>query len=251
MKKKQFAVFLVFFLLLFSCKSKPPEKANKFVITMFDLSESTAKKDIRTAYINGFKKIMDSLNQGDILVAACITDKSIQQMEPVVDFRYPKFKAKSDNILLSQSEKKRFDEEINLAKQEAIQKIEELLLGNDMRPKIMKTDILSSLALAANMMKRYEELRRILVIFSDMIEDSDSYNFERINLTDVAINDIIEKEKKAQRIPDLGGVEVYIIGPQARNYKKYNSLKKFWYEYFKESRANLLEYTGIFMGLKD
>jgi hypothetical protein len=251
MNKKRAAIILVFFLVLLSCETKPPEKAYKFVITMFDLSESTAKKDIRTAYVNGFRKVMDSLNQGDILVAACITEKSIQQMQPVVDFKYPKFKPKTDNILLSQSEKKKFDEEVNLSKQEAIKNVEELLLGSDNRPKIIKTDIMSSLALAADMMKRYVELRRILVVFSDMIEDSDNYNFERINLTDAVIDEIIEKEKKADRIPDLGGVEIYIIGPQAKNYDKYNSIKKFWSKYFKESKANLVEYTGIFMGLKE
>jgi len=251
MKKQHIALLLIFFLMIISCKGKVSEGAGKYVIILFDLSESTAKKDIRTAYVNGFRKVMDSLDQGDILVAACITDKSIQQMEPIIDFRYPKFKPKTDNILLSQSEKKKFDEEVNLARQEAIRKVEELLLGGDNRPKILKTDIMSSLALAANMMKRNKEERRILVIFSDMIEDSEIYNFEKLNLTSAIINEIIEKEKKADRIPNLEGVDVYIIGPQAQNYDKYISIKKFWSEYFKEARANLIEYTGIFLGLKE
>lgn len=237
--------------LLFACQSKGPAKSAKVIITLFDLSESTARTDIRSAYISGFKKIVNSLAEGDVLIGACITDKSIQQMELPVVLECPIFKPTTDNPILRQGEYEEFQKKANLIKEESLKKIEELLLGDGGRPKILKTDIMSSLVLASNILRRYHNKRNILVVFSDMIEDSESYNFESVNLTDRRIQDILAKEKKEGKLPDLKGIHVYATGAQARTLEKYNTIKKFWCEYFKETGAELVEYTSTFLGLKE
>lgn len=250
--KKKVASSILIALLLYSCQSGIKERqANKLIITLFDLSESTATPDIRSAYIKWFGKIIDSLNEGDLLIGACITEKSIQELKLPVSFEYPVFKPTTDNILLRKIQQEEFQKKLSAMKEEQIRKVEELLLGSGEKPKILKTDILSSLVLASNILHRYPDRKQLLIIFSDMIEDSESYNFEKIKLQDQKIKEILENEKNLENIPDLGGVRIYAIGAQARTMEKYNSIKRFWIEYFKYSGAELVEYSSSFLGLKE
>lgn len=237
-------------LILMGCQTKV-EKSDRVIMTLFDLSESTATPIMRTAYINGFKEIIKSVREGDVLIGASITDKSIQQLALPVMFECPVFKPTTDNPLLRKGEEEEFKKKLVSAKEEQIRTVEELLLGSDGRPKIIKTDILSSLVLASEIFKRYPEKRRILFIFSDMIEDSESYNFEKLNLNGNKIKEIIEKEKSENRIPNLTGIRIYVTGAQARSQEKYNSIKKFWIEYLKETGAELVDYGSSFLGLRE
>ncbi len=63
----------------------------------------------------------------------------------------------------------------------------------------MKTDILSSLHVAERVFKQYKNKKNILVIFSDMIEESDDYNFKNVQKTKKRIEEIIRKEKKKNK----------------------------------------------------
>lgn len=248
--RKIIVIICLFGLIFMGCQTKE-ERSDRVIMALFDLSESTATPAMRTAYINGFKEIIKSVRGGDVIIGASITERSIQQLDLPIMFECPVFKPTTDNTLLRKGEEEEFKKKLISAKEEQIRKIEELLLGLDGKPKIMKTDILSSLVLASNIFRRYQDRRRILVIFSDMIEDSESYNFERLNLNANKIKEIIEKEKSESRIPDLSGVRIYVVGAQARTQEKYNSIKKFWAEYFKETGAELVDYASAFLGLNE
>lgn len=250
--KKIVILFLFFICLsLFSCEQRKNEGTTKVILTLFDLSESTARPDIRAAYVKAFKRIIEVLKEGDSLLGACITERSIQQIDLPVEFEHPIFRPSTDNPLLRSGERDEFEKRISSMKEERIKRVDELVIGKEGQPKILKTDIMSSVMLAANILKRYPERRRILVIFSDMIEDSESYNFERLKLTDKKIKEIIEKEKNRGMIPELNGVRVYITGAQARTLEMYNSIKKFWTEYFRVTGAELVEYSSTFLGLRE
>jgi len=106
--------------------------------------------------------------------------------------------------------------------------------------KVQRTDILSSLHIAERIFKTYNKERNILVIMSDMIEDSKSYNFEKERLTEKRIAEIIAKEKKAKRMPNLTNVDVYAI----RNATNLSpeivaGIESFWLQYFKECGARI------------
>ncbi len=251
MKKIVILILLIFFVISFSCEIKNNQEPPKVIVILFDLSESTARPDIRGAYVKGFNRIIESIKEGDSLLGACITERSIQQIELPIEFVHPVFKPSTDNPMLKNSERERFEKKIALMKDEVLQKVDELVIGREARPRVLKTDIMSSIILASNIFKRYPGARHILVIFSDMIEDSESYNFEAVKLTDQKIKEIIGKEKNRGMIAELSGVRVYVTGAQARSLEMYNSIKKFWTEYFKESGAELVEYSSSFLGLRE
>src|SRR3989442_122169 len=85
---------------------------------------------------------------------------------------------------------------------------------------------------------------RRLVIFSDMIESSERYEFTTIGLSRTAIPQIIEKEKKNKRLADLRGVRVWFAGAVADVGPGFagellRGIEDFWREYFRVARAEL------------
>ncbi len=122
-------------------------------------------------------------------------------------------------------------------KGEIIGRAETIILRQDV--KVGYTDILSSLHIAERVFKNYKRDKNILIIMSDMIEESKDYNFARKNLNKKRTGEIIAKEKGANRIPDLKNVRVYVTGATAENRDKFFSIQNFWLRYFEECGANL------------
>ncbi|MGH7964907.1 MAG: hypothetical protein ACRERD_24350, partial [Candidatus Binatia bacterium] len=84
-----------------------------------------------------------------------------------------------------------------------------------------------------------EQRRRVLVLVSDMLEDSEQYNFERLKLTDDFTRRVIEDHRKKGRLPDLGGAKVYVAGASATSANKALDVQSFWLAYCKAANADL------------
>jgi len=230
----------LFSLCLFSMCQKsvsPTTEKSRAVFILVDLSESTNKPEIRKRYIDTVNEIVQKLDFGDSIGIAAITEHSIYEPSTIAihDFELPKIT--SDNDLIVMQQKKKSMEEFKNKKEEIIQTVK-ARLADDSR-KILKTDVMSSLQIAEKYFDGKSGAKKYLLILSDMIEDSDRYNFEKENLTDNRIKAIIEKEKKENRIPSLKDVDVWIIGPEAKDLKRYYAIQDFWLAYFKEAGIDL------------
>jgi len=107
-----------------------------------------------------------------------------------------------------------------------------------------QTKILDALQLAERVFGTYPNERRVLVIFSDMVEESERYNFRHAQLTPAKIQAVIERERSQQRLANLKGVQVHVVGAAAGAYGHMNSehiqqMRNFWLAYFKASGADL------------
>lgn len=80
----------------------------------------------------------------------------------------------------------------------------------------------------------------MLIILSDMLEDSEEYNFERLRVTDEFTRRVIEDKRRRGQLPNLGGATVYVAGASARSASKAHEVQRFWIEYFKAANARLL-----------
>jgi len=67
---------------------------------------------------------------------------------------------------------------------------------------------------------------------SDMLEDSEHYQFERLKLT------AHEAERRAGRLADLHGVRAYVIGALAPSDDKVIEVESFWRGYFEACGAD-------------
>jgi hypothetical protein len=233
---------LMYVALFTSCSKKIPPKT---VVVLFDLSESVNKEEVIKSDQDGFQKILAKVNQGDIVVGERILESSLAQSTLPINRKIPPFVSSNDNPLLVKKEKKIADEELNKMKEEIYRDVETLLLRKNLKRKILKTDILSSLHIVERVFKAYENERNILVIFSDMIEDSDNYNFEKEMLLPERIEAILSKEKKQGRMPDLTGVKVYIVGARSHNTNQFFSIQNFWLAYFKDCGADVKNYGAL------
>ncbi|MBE0427248.1 MAG: hypothetical protein IBX72_11475 [Nitrospirae bacterium] len=227
---------------------------NKTVFVLFDLSESTARSSNRQEYLEAFMKIVDIrdvrtdlkesfIQPGDVLIADIISDNSISGSTFPIIKEFRKFSVWKDNYLM-------YKKNFRLEKEEQVIKAEEILFTS--KRKIMFTDILSSLRIAERVFKRFKREENILVIFSDMKEESAEYNFARERLTDKRIEEIIGKER-SRGLPDLKGVKVYVAGARADDRRHFQNIQRFWMSYFKACGAILEErnYGRGFMGIND
>ncbi|NOZ70000.1 MAG: hypothetical protein GXP46_12340 [Deferribacteres bacterium] len=218
---------------------KEEKKTSKTVVVLFDLTGSTKK--YRSIAFDSFKRVLSSIGHGDVIVAAKITESSITEPEIPLQETFPEFipldrmGRPTDNEFLKRAAKEKADNELVDRKKKILEEIRGVFFAGDAK----KTDIISSLHVAARIFKAYRRDKSILVILSDMIEDSSVYNFEKENLTEKRIEEIIRKERHRKRIPDLRGVTVYIVPAGDLNTKRYFSVQDFWLSYFKECGASL------------
>src|SRR3989441_9381281 len=95
------------------------------------------------------------------------------------------------------------------------------------------SSVIDSMQLAERVFSTFEGDHKLLVIFSDMIEQSRRYDFTGENLTAARIGQIIAKEQSAGRLPELQDVEVCVVGTGAapsRGLSPGNllSIREFW-----------------------
>ncbi|MCL6559724.1 MAG: hypothetical protein K6U74_13195 [Firmicutes bacterium] len=243
---KLVAMFLVVTLVLSclaGCEKKQEKTETKAVVVLVDLSEST--RDLRNLYLESLKEVIGKIKPGDFFMVAKITASSVSEPEVPVkeDFKVePKDAAgrPTDNPLLVKKITKKAEEELKAKKPQLIEKLKGVLLpGEERREKVTNTDIMSSLAVAQNAFQNYQRDRKILVILSDMLEDSERYNFYRENFTPQRISEIISAEKTNGRLPDLNGVDVYVVAATKEQSNRFFDVQKFWLEYFKACGARL------------
>lgn len=117
---------------------------------------------------------------------------------------------------------------------------------------IAKSDIFYALNdFGLNAIKEVKAKRKIVILASDMLENSSISSFYANNaVRQIVPNDELKKVQNNNLLSDFGGAEIYIIGAGTiapvkgdtyRDPKKLNALKSFWEEYFKQSNAKLVE----------
>ncbi len=195
------------------------KKQPRVMAVLVDMSGSTNRAR-RTLYRNAFEKIYQNLQQGDRIIVGTITGRSYIDFKPVVDAEIPKQSLWVNRISYEQNMAK--------TKKDIQTEVEKLLSRRRGTP---HTEIINSLNIADKIFHN-EKRQKILIILSDMIQDSKEYNFERVKVTDQYTSQIIRARQKQNLIPKLNNVKVYVAGASAADPKKFRSIEKFWNRYF-------------------
>jgi hypothetical protein len=205
-------------------ENSPPNP--RLIVILVDMSAS-ADQARRTVCKDAFEKIYQNLRHGDRLVVGTITSQSYIEFKPTVDEEIPK-KTVWDNRL--QYEKKLTD-----TKEKIRREVNKLLSHKQETP---LTEILDSLNIADTIFHDEKERQKILVILSDMIQDSKEYKFDKDKMTDEYINNVIRSRQKNKLVPNLANVRVYVAGASAADSDKFRAIQTFWARYFGESGAD-------------
>jgi len=241
---KRITLIFVIVALILSAYQCNKSTSRKLIVVLIDLSESANKPEMKKLYLDSFKKIVDKITHEDALFVAPITEKSILELNFIVEEEniVPLNITINTNLQVERKLRKEGKEKLEAKKQEFLKKVEDVLI-NQTR-KIYKTDILSSLNMADERVFRSfssQNYKKMLVIMSDMMEDSDVYNFEKQLLSDGKVSEIISSRKEKGLLPKLNDVKIFVVGANAPSVSKYNDIKKFWIKYFVESGAELTE----------
>jgi hypothetical protein len=206
----------------FGKDKKPPRVIAVFV----DMSGSTNKAR-RTVYRNAFEKIFDNLQNGDRIVVGTITGRSYIDFRPAVDAEIPKQSIWVNRIT--------YEQNLAKTKRNIRAEVETLLSARHGTP---RTEIINSLNIADKIFHNEKKRQKILILLSDMIQDSREYKFDRVKVTNAYTTKIIKNQKKENRIPNLKTVKVYVAGANAADSKKFRSIEKFWNRYFVAAGAD-------------
>jgi len=195
------------------------KKGPRAIVVFVDMSGSTNEAR-RTVYRSAFEKIYPNLQQGDRVVVGTITGRSYIDFKPVVDAEIPEQSIWVNRIT--------FEQKLSQTKKDIKDAVERLLARKRGTP---RTEIINSLNIADKIFHN-EQRQKVLIILSDMIQDSKEHNFDRVKITDAYITKIIKDRQKKNLIPKLKDVKVYVAGASAADSKKFRSIELFWTRYF-------------------
>lgn len=239
-----------------ACSDEPaPTKA---VVIIFDLSKS-ASPEVRGNYIAWAEKIFTPgkrgssgfhLAAGDAAILMGVDANSLTQID-LPQLELSPFDPSKTNRLIAEGKAAR-----ELASWNAPQKLRAFVLNEGRWADASK--IMDAVLLASRLLKGLGRDRGYLVIFSDMVEESDSLNFAKKAPMGASLQTMLQSEKSRGRIPDLKGVEVYVGGAGAGGYAmkmptaNLEAIRSFWLAYFKEAGSNLPSerYLPTFTGIR-
>lgn len=209
------------------------------VVALLDISASTEQDVLKQRYQ---KELLDVIEQ--LVPHGAVIRADAIRATPLAETIFP---VRIDVAKMSLINKNEFnmEEAVKKAKDSAGQELVKLLTETPTTP---LTRILDAIEVTTRIFNG-EEMKgvpdRRLVIFSDMIESSERYEFTRAGLSQKAISAMVLKDKQAGRIPKLGGVKVWVAGAGAGggahlSSEQLRGIEQFWIEYFHAAGAELV-----------
>jgi hypothetical protein len=242
------AGFIYFDGLAIFSKTCPQQKTRKpaVLFVLYDLSGTA--KEARSNYLNYTKEFLQNTAPGDVVIGDAISSASLSSGTYAINSLfspYPQYAFVSTNSKqfdkACEETATKFVNEKNAAEKRA----EEFLHNN---PPSALTQILSGISGATRVYQSYPDHQRILVVFSDGVEDSEIAKFDKDLPTEASTNTLLQKLAGSGRLPDLTGVKVFFIGAAPNSLRivksadeDYIAVKKFWLQYFQKVGASLEE----------
>ena len=206
-------------------------RQTSFVLALLDVSGTT--NAARESYLSDLAGMMDQLQGGDVLWADQITENSLATSRVALRLELPSFD------LLAQN-RDDYNTQLSVLRKKAHSEAESLTNGKTQRTTILDALLVAQKAFHGS--RAAAASHRILVLFSDMREDSFRYVFDREILTSSRAKQIIAREKADHRIADLKGVEVYVAGATADRTgdpEQIRRIQAFWQAYFRAAGTEL------------
>jgi hypothetical protein len=135
-----------------------------------------------------------------------------------------------------------FEEILLEGKQILLKEWKELSKG--LKSDAQRSDIFGAISLASHLFQNDRNMSKLLIIFSDMRQRDRRFNFEKLPSIDLNLLQQAEKEGLISGL-NLTGVKVYVLGVHTigKDQKYWESLKKYWEQYFKKANADLRAFT--------
>lgn len=229
-------------LLLAGCGAR--KNPGSAVVVLIDVSGSTT--NVQERYMAEFERVLDGLQGGDHLFVQPVRANSL--VAPVaIDLAFPAYNALDLNPTAANEHT--HAQEMKKRRQEALDRVAKLVQAE--RPAQQGSAIIDGLSQAGSLLAAYPPERRVVILLSDMVEQSEVADFTA--LTEHRVDEMVAALKARSRLPDLQGARVFVAGiTDGENGKLSASqiltLKHFWTRYFTTAGATLKWYGPSLMG---
>lgn len=243
---KIFILFTGLALFLAGCQKSKPGTAKsetavateKNIVVLLDKTASV--KDQKGVFNSAVKKIIGSLGPGDRFRLAEITGASAADFDFVLKTHIPK--NPSYNVLETNEAEYRdtvhkLDQKRKVLRQKLLDQTKAELAK---RPSAMQTDLFGAIY-TASLYLSDKNGKKILVVLSDMIEENDHWRFNKVKWTQTLEQKILSREEKLGLVPNMHGIEVYVIGARGNSLEVMQNIRHFWEAYFKKAGATFTE----------
>ena len=96
------------------------------------------------------------------------------------------------------------------------------------KPRTDRTELLRSIRDASRDLSAERKRQKILIVLSDMLQDSAEYQFERTSLSEAFTKTVIATAQRDHTLPDLQGVRIYTQVPGVATPAKAEQVERFW-----------------------
>ena len=206
-----------------------------FLLCLFDRSITADGSQTKDRYLADFSKLVADLQPGDTVAADAITENPTATMRFPVHIVLPAYDPALSNPLAHKRE-------LQTAKRTLLEQVGQLVRDT---PPTKNTAILDALYVSRKAIQSEaakKATRLVLVVFSDMVEDSARANFERELLGAGRIKALLCSEEHNGRLPDLKGVDVWVAGAtpdRTMGEARIRAIETFWHAYFSRCGAIL------------
>lgn len=194
-------------------------------VVLVDRSSTVPAADT-AIYLPSFQIVLQELRPADRLVLGRVGSRSAAAFRPEGDWVIPRTRI----MVRDQS-----------ARDSVAAEAQSVFNAIMATPREGATDLLGALSGAADIFTREGARRsgRVLLLLSDMLQESPQVNFLRARLDSAFAAGLIAERAAANALPDLTGVRIYVAGasaPQQRPDLLY-AVREVWLQYFAATGA--------------
>ena len=215
--------------------ASPSRRATLWVVL---LDRSVSVKADTSIYDDAVRRLTKAVQPGDRFVMGAITATSGTDFRLSVDESLPDAmpsQGMMDEPKQYEKEKASRDAQIRDAKDRIDKGVQRFLHADTTAA---KSAIFESLFVVAPLIEA-DQRKHVLVILSDMLEDSSAADFERQLPTDASTKRLIERQEKDHTIPNLAGVAVCVAGAVASPPERAAAVERFWRSYLEKAGATI------------
>lgn len=206
------------------------EDHGRLAVVLIDTTGSVNGADW-SLYERSFQQLLAANRAGDRIVLARIGSDPASRFIALAD----------RSIALTH---KRFEDEMTLKRTNATLAEDFAKIRTDTAQPQKSTLILDAITATGQIFRQGRDTQQVLtlLVLSDMLEESPIANFLHSTLQDASTKSLIETRRSQGLLPDLRGVDVYVVGASGKNAAHMVKVQNFWTAVFSASNASLKEY---------
>ncbi len=203
----------------------------RLAVVLVDVSSSVGAEDWRL-YEQAFSELLASSRSGDRVVLAAVGSTPGSR-----------FLVHADRTMARVN--RRLEDEATLKRARAALSEDFQALRAKSSVPAKATYLLDAIGATESLFEqgRRVKQRTVLVVLSDMVEESPVANFARVSIDDGYIKQLIDTRRAQKLLPNLQGVGVHAVGASGNTAQHMAALKTLWTQYFSAANAQLLHYA--------